>query len=836
MRPMRRVTIVLMALCIAACAGNVGSEPASHPAAEIALGADGSGTDCTQQVQPNGEALIYCGDLRQPSGRMTRSAARPDVTVGQLSTTGVWRTGLDRRFACASPVGEPLFGSDAMVMDCTRRIGGWPHVAIVVVIGDTAYFGDADPAASVVLRRAIGVAAKRLSSGQWAAGATASAPIDAALAAQRAAAQAVSSHDIREYEALMAAGVRANLTENFAAAEAAFRQAAALQARDQGPDAPARADPLLHQALQLSNLGRYAEGDAVFAAAARLLDASNGTLLDATVVPRLALYRGLGRLNQDRAAEALPLFDRAAAGFDRLAPPGQVVARAPGIVAPRGLEAMVAGLTETQLLQDPISAAAVLGQISVRRSRAVALLMLHRPDEGDRENQAAQRIADSHAMAQPVLQARILRTGAMIAEAQGEPARALTLLTRSSQAFNAVFPTSRPAAETELLRAANLFRQGRGEEGVRVCRHAVGVLQKLRTAGASVALMMPCLDGIAAEAETASSQDAAHALRADMFAAAQLAQSSLISTQIAEAAARLSEAQRDTRVGEAIRHRDTSAAALEDLYRRRDAADDGRGGVGSAARHSTTDLDRAIAQAETAEVEAEDALGVASPQYRQLVEVAMPSAAVFAALRSDEALVAIVLGEDHGWSLLLRQGKIDAARIDGGRPRLEALVERVRATMRPGPDGLPPAFDTAAAEALYRAVLAPQEDRLRGAERLVVVASGPLLSIPFGLLLTGPAGHDLARSPWLVQRMTIADVPAAANFVSLRRSGRSLAGAAPVDRLRRSGAGDAAAGYRQPAWAGMPAQRRSAERAATAAWRQHRDRTGAPTAWRCCTG
>lgn len=48
--------------------------------------------------------------------------------------------------------------------------------------------------------------------------------------------------------------------------------------------------------------------------------------------------------------------------------------------------------------------------------------------------------------------------------------------------------------------------------------------------------------------------------------------------------------------------------------------------------------------------------------------------------------------------------------------------------------------------------------------------AGPLLSLPFELLLTGPASQDaLAAAPWLLRRGTIAHVPAAANFVSLRK-------------------------------------------------------------------
>ncbi len=53
---------------------------------------------------------------------------------------------------------------------------------------------------------------------------------------------------------------------------------------------------------------------------------------------------------------------------------------------------------------------------------------------------------------------------------------------------------------------------------------------------------------------------------------------------------------------------------------------------------------------------------------------------------------------------------------------------------------------------------------------LVVAPAGPLLSLPFEVLLTGPAdAANLADAPWLVRKFTIAHVPAPSNFVSLRK-------------------------------------------------------------------
>ena len=91
-----------------------------------------------------------------------------------------------------------------------------------------------------------------------------------ALLASRLAAKAFSSGDIGQFDALMAAGTRANLADNPAAAESAFRAALALQQKALGNGNPNTATALMSLALELSNEGRYAEADALFADAIKL--------------------------------------------------------------------------------------------------------------------------------------------------------------------------------------------------------------------------------------------------------------------------------------------------------------------------------------------------------------------------------------------------------------------------------------------------------------------------------------------------------------------------------------------------------------------------------------
>ena len=183
-------------------------------------------------------------------------------------------------------------------MQCTQRVGGWPHVAMVALVKGTVWFADGVLPAAQVMERSIGVL-----SGVSRADAAAPTSGADALLASRLAAQAFSSGDIGQFDELMSAGTRANLADNPGAAEAAFRAALALQQKALGKDNPNTATALMTLALQLSDEGRYAEADALFAEAGRLAPTS----ADATAQARLLHYRGLDAMNQgqlDTGADA----------------------------------------------------------------------------------------------------------------------------------------------------------------------------------------------------------------------------------------------------------------------------------------------------------------------------------------------------------------------------------------------------------------------------------------------------------------------------------------------------------------------------------------------------
>ncbi len=758
---MRISLLFALALALAACAKPPpdayvhGASTASGTATQVAIGKNSVGEDCTEQPDSSG-ADVFCGTWQQPSARVRSGGAGSEAELQRLATDSPWRAGIDTRFRCEPPAATTILGGHpAQLLQCTRLVGGWAHVAMVAFVGNTIWYADGVLPAAQVMERSIGVAAGVISADAVPPGSAAD-----SLLASRLAARAFGSGDIGQFYQLMTAGTRANLADDPGAAEIAFRAALAVQQKALGKDSPDTAVTRMSLALQLSNEGRYAEAASQFGEAARLAPAS----ADPTAKARLLHYRGLDELNQGHLEQALNLLTQAESAYATSVPVGALAAR-PRNQTLSGAQARLADMLPNQtILADPRAQTALLGLIETRRNRSVVLRLLGQPQEADAVLASATDLARANGLAQPILNARLFRTSGVNAAAEGNEEKALNELLRSTSAFDRSLPGSKPLADTYLLRARQLAKAGQLAAALPVCRSAVRSLASLK-AGTTPVLMAPCLDAYAGEAERQPSQR--QELLAEMFTAAQLAQGGITSQQIAQATARLSENRRDPKVAEAIRHRQDASTHLAELYRRRDEAAETQR-AGAAARTDTADLDKQIADAQTAFADADAALQAASPNYGQLVQQVAPASDVLAALHPGEAFAAIALGEDDGWVFLLRNGEIAVSRIAAGIKEIAGLVRKVREGIEIT-ETLPP-FDTADAQKLYQLTLGGVAPQLDGAKSLVVAPAGPLLSLPFEVLLTGPAdAANLANAPWLVQRFTIVHVPAPSNFVSLRR-------------------------------------------------------------------
>ena len=743
------------------------------------LGQNSVGEACVQTDGTGGDTDIFCGAWQQPSARV-RSAGRADAAaLDALATAGPWRATLDGRYDCPLPRAITVLGGPALELDCTGRVGGWPHVALVALVDGRAWLADGVAPALPAMSQSIAVMAGRVTARPLTGGA-----MEALLAARKGEQAQSAPGDARAFEGLMIRGDRANLADNSVAAEGAFRAAVQIQEKAFGADTPNAADALVHLGLQLSNQRRFAEADAAFERAESLVPKVQG---DVTLRPRMLHYEALHLYNQQRLEPALSKLQEAEAAYVRTVPPASFNAR-PSI---RGnLAATVAAALTTRT--DRQVQGALLGVVETRRYQAIVLRDLGRLDESDAALRSAAEVAQNAQLALPSITARLRRSGAVSASLAGENSVALSGFDASDAAFGRAYPGSRPLALVELLRARELVRAGRTGAAAEVCRSAMRTLIEIKS-GYEPERMAPCLDAFGAEAG-ASGGNGRQAMLREMVQAAQLVRSSQTEQQINQSAARLGEGSRDTRVGEAIRQQQDAAVALANIRREREIAlqakvqggrfaggkyaaaarvansDGGQKGLGVEAAPSAFDKEEQAAVRTLAEREAD--LQAAAPNYGQLLQQATGADDILRLLRPGEAFAQITLADDGGWTFLLRDGVVRAGRITGGAGRVDPLVRRIRASMEPST----PEFDTGAAEALYATLFGNVPGGLDGVKALTVAPTGSLLSLPFGLLLTGHADTaSLASAPWLARQMSVGHVPSAGNFVSLRKVGPSPA-------------------------------------------------------------
>lgn len=744
----------------------VGGQAQAAGGAGVGLGADVAGEACNQLPAAPGSVAIYCGEWREPAAHVRVLAEESDQqALLRRASASDWRTGLDLRYACAAPVPTTILGGQpAVLLSCTRRVGGWPQVALAAAAGGHTYLADGITPALPVMERSIGILSGRITAD------TAALPRSAAdaLMANQLAAHAFSAGVVNQYEQAMALGQRTNLAEDFASSETAYRAALAMQQKALGQDNPDTVNALMHLALQLSNQGRFPEAETLF----RRADALAPRATDRVAVARLLHYRALDAMNQRRDEQAMALLERADAAYAALLPRDL----ASGTPARSGSAGTAELVPDTSLLVDPTQQSALMGLLETRRHQAILLRDSGRVAESSQTMAAVQHVASATGLTVPLVSARLARTEATTASGADATRAATDRLAESAADFAVVLPQTRPLAETALLQAAQSSRAGDTAGTVALCETGTRMLRNLRS-GIKGALLQPCLSAFAAEAERRPAER--QSLLGEMFETAQLAQDSVTSRQIEQAAARLAENARNPKVGDAIRRRQDAADALAELYRVRDLL--ARGPVRGAPPVGTestdpADLDRRIGAAQAELADADGALQAAAPNFGQLVQEVAPTADVLAALRPGEVFVAIVLMPAGGWTFVLRDGQVDAAPIGGDAAAAATLVRRVRAGVDTE-SGTLPRFDTDAAHALYQAVLAPVAGHLAGAQALIVAPSGPLLSLPFAALLTGPADPgNLGAAPWLIRQFTIAHVPAPANFVALRRTaGGSIA-------------------------------------------------------------
>jgi CHAT domain-containing protein len=747
-----RYAPIFLALALAGCA-LPGQQQAAGP---VEVGANLVGEKCAMQpsARANAEGIgddlhtIRCGDWEFPSARIFRRAG--GGAPEQAAENVAWHGFLEQRMTCDAPKTTTLgSGAPAAMMACKLRNGGWPFVALAVVADGKTYLADGIPAALPAIE--LGIA--KLAGGNAAAAPERSAALDRLREEMRG--RFFGSGDLKDYYRLVQLGQYSDAVKDHGEAEKAYRDALAIQERLLGPDHAENADPMMNLALQLSNQRRFAEADALFDRAAQLTATGNPAL-----AARLVSYRAINAANKGARARAIEQARQATAMRQ-----GLLAFSGSSGGAPSGTNELRRGEVgggQNQVIADPALNAALA---DIVQSQYIEASLLLRQGEPVR---AASKADDALASLQKVRTRpewwlpQLYELDADIALARGDTARSEASLRQAAEVWPKLFKESRPEALTHLQLGKVLAASGRKDEALEEFRRGRAILARAG-GGARFEHIAPYIDTLIEAAKAAP--DKRDALAAEAFEAAQLIRGGITQRSISLAAARLSAG--DTEVGKLIREKQDNELLRNQLLSEYNELVAAPPALQSKSRLSA--LRDRIAELDTAAETLENGVQAAASGYKQLLEVPATAARTIELVRPDEALLLYVLGEPHGFVFVVADGRIAAVPLALGENEAVQRIAQLRKGVTVGDDGQLRPFDLDAAYKLHELILGPVESAIAGKRRLVVATSGPLLGLPFGLLVTAPAQPgDYAHAQWLLRKATISAVPSVRSLVDLR--------------------------------------------------------------------
>jgi CHAT domain-containing protein len=154
----------------------------------------------------------------------------------------------------------------------------------------------------------------------------------------------------------------------------------------------------------------------------------------------------------------------------------------------------------------------------------------------------------------------------------------------------------------------------------------------------------------------------------------------------------------------------------------------------------------------------------------------VPADALGRLLHPDEALLLALPTPASTYLFLVRGGRVEMRKAGAKSAELASQIAALRRTLEAGDAAIPP-FDVAAAQRLYEMLIEPLAKDLAGVRHLVFVSSGPLLSLPLGILVR--PGGDEAAPAYLARDLAISIVPSVSAFAELRQGKAAAAAAKP---------------------------------------------------------
>jgi CHAT domain-containing protein len=696
---------------------------------------------------------VMCGNWEKASAKILVTGK--DKSAMELATSGWWRERLDMFASCGPPFATSILdGVQAVAMDCQLRSGGWPYQALAVSINGKIYLGDSIPAAYPVMERSIGVLSGQLAKSQALERGTVSSEIkrlEATLAKAN-----YSAGDLSLYRNLLRLAQYYNFLGNFAEAERCYVQALELQQKLLPGGGGDQCFLYMHIGLELSNQERFNIAEAMFERAQSLLQQSVEPAADEA---RLLGYRAIDMANRHKNKEALDLARGATALRRELA--GQYGPSAGG-ASRQGSQLRGQRQPAVARTSHSQKAATAFGDLIQSLSLEAAMLMeLKQLEAADRVITDASNILDQEPRLPRRWLAQVRLLQAWSAELRGDWPRAENLLLATIDIQRSLFSESRTESMAYLALGRVYAAEGRPDQALDAFRKGFDIINRTHF---SIGLEEAIPFFRISVEDAGRNPEQRERVFSDMFEVAQSIRGTTVAQTMAMTMARLASGMDE--IGQLIRNlqdaRYERDKAREELYLAQ--ADPKSLSV------QLAELEQDLAALNSKIADLERQVQSAAPNYNQLLDQKVPARDVLAALRPHEALAQILLGRDSSFVFFADADGISAYEVELNEQHAGVLVSKMRNAVE-ATDQLR-TFPVGDAYNLYEKLFGPVKDRLAKANHFIIVPSGPLLSLPFGVLVVEPPGHFsrayYSEVAWMAIRQGLTVAPSVQSFANLR--------------------------------------------------------------------
>jgi CHAT domain-containing protein/tetratricopeptide (TPR) repeat protein len=492
---------------------------------------------------------------------------------------------------------------------------------------------------------------------------------------------------------------------------------------------------LINRALQKSNLGDFAEADALFAEADRIPTTDN-------VQTRLRRnFEALHQLNQQNYDVALVVLDRPVAPIvQAVAQPGSAIEIGAQVAAEINSGVPVAqrlGATDSSTLTTDERARIIDAQ--ALQIRGTLLRLKGKPVEGraalDQAMVQAISVRGGRVLSITRLRAQILAETGLTLEASGDIPGGESKMRASLALLETRYPATVAVNGARARLAAYLARRGKIPEAMTEFHAVVQTAADTHTPVTGLGnLLSPYFQLLVEQMPSTP------ALASDFFLATQ----TLVRPGVADTQAILSR-ELSEGTGDGSRLFRQARTLDRDIERSRIEL---ANLVATPDRTAAVDTAIAATQADLAQFSSDQVQTQAQlsgyPQYRALTPSALTLAELQTALKPGEAYYKVTVVGRSIYGLYAASGYATAWRVPLSPEELGVAVDGLRDTIVKDEGGqlntYP--FDVDGAHKLYVALFAPVADKMPGVRHLIFEPDGALLRLPVNLLVTDQASVD----------------------------------------------------------------------------------------------